>query len=102
MDQHTWDLVSPPPGSNIVGCQWVHKLKKHADGSVAHYKAQLVAKGFTQEAGIDYFETFSPVLKQPTIRVVLSMALHHGWHTIQLDVSNAFLHGQLDEVIFMQ
>lgn len=78
------------------------RLKKNADGSVARHKARLVAKEFHQVEGIDYFETCSPAVKQPIIRIMLSLALHLGWSLKQLDVSNAFLHGKLDEIIYMQ
>ncbi|XP_058217151.1 uncharacterized mitochondrial protein AtMg00810-like [Rhododendron vialii] len=91
--QGTWSLVPPPSNANIIGCQWIFKIKKHSDGSIARYKARLVANGNQQFEGLDFTETFSPVIKQPTIHVVLSLALHHNWSICQLDVSNAFLHG---------
>lgn len=86
---------------NIVGCKWVYKLKHHQDGSIARYKARLVGKGFHQEPGIDHNETFSPIAKHSTIRVVLASAIHFNWPLHQLDVTNAFLHGILKEDIFM-
>lgn len=76
-------------------------LKRNSDGSIARYKAHLVAKGYLQEAGIDYQETFSFVAKQPTIRVLLCLALHFGWSIKQCDISNVFLHGFLDEKVYM-
>ena len=72
---HTWDLVSPSTSHNIVGCKWVYKIKRHADGTLERYKARLVAKGYNQEEGIDYFETYSPVVRPTTIRLVLTIAL---------------------------
>ena len=72
---NTWTLVPPPPHGNVIDCKWVFKLKYKPDGSTDRYKARLVAKGFNQTPGVDYFETFSPVVKPSTIRIVLSLAL---------------------------
>lgn len=97
----TWDLVPPPNHGNVVGNRWIFKIKRKADGSIDRYKARLVARGFTQEYGLDYNETFSPVVKPITIRVVLSVAVSRGWKLNQLDVSNAFLNGELQETVYM-
>ena len=86
----------------MIDCKWVFKIKRKADGSIDHYKARLVAKGFKQRYGIDYEDTFSPVVKAATIRLVLSIALSRGWSLRQLDVQNAFLHGVLEEDVFMR
>ncbi|KAG8482677.1 hypothetical protein CXB51_024156 [Gossypium anomalum] len=97
----TWDLVPLPTNKRAVGCKWVFKLKRHADGTIARYKGRLVVKGYLQEAGIDFYETFSLVVKPTTIRVVLTLTVKFGWHLKKLDVDNAFLNGDLFEEIYM-
>jgi hypothetical protein len=98
----TWTLVPPASGRNVIDCKWVFKLKYKANGSVDRQKARLVAKGYTQLLGIDYDETFSPVVKPATIRLVISLAVSHGWVLCQLDVHNAFLHVILEEEVYMK
>lgn len=97
----TWDLVSPPPHANIVGCKWVFRIKRKPDGTIERYKARLVAKGFHQKHGVDFRDTFSPIVKPVTIRTVLTMTLSANWPMKQLDVSNAFLHGKLTTPVYM-
>jgi len=101
MRNKTWHLVPPQRGTNVIGCKWVYKIKRKSDGSLDRYKARLVAKGFKQRYGIDYEDTFSPVIKAATIRVILSLAVSCGWSLRQLDVQNAFLHGLLEEDVYM-
>ncbi|CAL2270719.1 unnamed protein product [Prunus armeniaca] len=100
--QGTWTLVPPPPGVNIVGSKWIYKVKRNSDGSVSRYKARLVAQGFSQTQGFDYSETFSPVVRHMTVQLILSLAAMHGWQLRQLDVKNTFLHGDLEEEVYMK
>ena len=98
----TWDIVSRPKGVKPVGCRWIVNLKYKADGTLEMYKAQLVAKGYTQSHGIDYLETFGLVAKITTVRILISLVATFGWQLHQPDIKNAFLHGDLEEEVFME
>uniref|UniRef100_A0AAV1TKE8 Reverse transcriptase Ty1/copia-type domain-containing protein n=1 Tax=Peronospora matthiolae TaxID=2874970 RepID=A0AAV1TKE8_9STRA len=89
-----------PNGKSAIGTKWVFKIKRKADGSIEKYKARLVAKGFRQKYGIDYTETFSPVVKYVTLRMVIAINKHFGWPLDQLDVVTAFLYGVMKEKVF--
>ena len=97
----TWDVVNLPKGKKPVGCKWVFTMKYKAYGSIERYKARLIARGFTHTYGIDYTETFAPVAKLNTIRVLLSLAVNLDWPLQQLDIKNAFMNGDLEEEVYM-
>jgi Reverse transcriptase (RNA-dependent DNA polymerase) len=98
---NTWTLVPPQPNQQIIGRKWLYKNKRWVDGTIDRYKACLVAKWFNQIEGIDYFDTFSPVVRPTTIRLVLLIAVSFNWSIWQLDVHNVFLNDDLTEHVLM-
>ena len=97
-----WALVEPPPNPKVIGSKWVFKRKVNANGEVERHKACLVAQGFSQKYGLDYEETFSPVVRFESIRSVIALGAQHKLQLHQMDVSTAFLNGELDEEVYMQ
>jgi len=97
----TWSLVELPEGRKAIGCKWVYKIKRDSNKQVERYRARLVVKGYAQKEGIDFSEIFSPVVRLITIRVVLALCAAFDLHLEQLDMNTAFLHGELEEEIYM-
>jgi Reverse transcriptase (RNA-dependent DNA polymerase) len=84
-----------------VACKWVYKIKYNSDGAIERYKARLIVKGYTQIYGLDYYETFAPVVKMNTVRILFSIAINHKWNLYQMDVKNIFLQSTLKEEVYM-
>ena len=102
MANDTWDLASLPKGRKLVICKWIYRTKYASYGSVEILKERSVSKGFSQVEGIDYNETFGPVTKMNSMHRVLSLAALHNWKVHQMDVKFSFLHGDLQEEIYME
>ena len=98
----TWRYAHKPTDANLVGCRWIFKIKRDQDGNVIKFKARLVAQGFTQVYGIDYAETYAPVARYASIRLILALAAHYDWELHQMDVVTAYLNGALDVPIYMR
>ena len=102
LQNHTWELVDLPPGYKLLGYKWIFKRKMKATGSIDKYKARLVVKGYKQKEGVDYFDTYSPVTRITSIRMLSSIATLHNLEIYQMDVKTAFQNGELDEEIYME
>ena len=102
LQNHTWELVDLPPGSKPLGYKWIFKKKMKADESIDKYKVKLVIKGYKQKEGLDYFDTYSPVTRISSIRMLIAIATIHNLEIHQMDVKTAFLNSDLDEEIYME
>ena len=97
----TWKLTALPKGHKLIGVKWVYRTNKNAKGEVEKHKARLVAKDYSQKAGIDYDEVFAPVARLETIRLIISLATQNNWKIHQMDVKYAFLNGVLEEEVYI-
>ena len=101
-ENEVWELVELPDGRKPVGNKWVFKLKTDEDGKIERYKARLVAQGYTEIFGMDYAETFCPVVRLESVRALMALSVQHKFHLHQMDVTTAFLNGELEEALFMR
>ena len=102
MQNHTWEIVDLPSGIKPLGCKWIFKKKLKSYGSIDKYKERLVAKGFKQKEGLDFFNTYSPMTRITSIRLLIAIAALYDLEIHQMDVKTAFLNGELEEKIYME
>ena len=102
LENETWELVPRPNNVNVVGCRWVYKVKRDANGNIARYKARLVAQGYSQIEGIDYGEVFAPVTRYSTVRTLLAFANENDYEIHQMDVKSAYLHAPLECDVYVK
>ena len=97
----TWSMVPLPKGKHSIECKWVYKVKLKTDGNVEWYKGRLIVKGYNQQEGLDYFETFSLVAQLVIVKIFLSLAYAHSWFIVQLEMIYSFLHRNLFEEVYI-
>ncbi|KAL0543967.1 hypothetical protein IC582_019077 [Cucumis melo] len=103
LNRHTlWDYVDLPHGKRLISCKWIYKIKTHSDSTIERYKVRLVAKGYSQEYGIDYEEIYAPVARMTSVRSLLATVAAKQWPLLQMDVKNTFLNGTLFEEVYMK
>ncbi|XP_024989341.1 uncharacterized protein LOC112523871 [Cynara cardunculus var. scolymus] len=102
ISNNTWEISDLPPGSKAIGCKWVSRVKLNIDGSVQTFKARLVIQGFSQRQGVDYFDTYAPVARITSTRILFALASIHKLPIRQMDVKTTFLNGELDEEVYMK
>ena len=102
LQNHAWELVDIPPGNKLIGYKWIFKRKLKVDGSNDKHKAMLVAKGYRQKEGLDYFDTYSPVSRITFIRMLIAIASLNNMEIHHMDVKTTFLNGELHEEIYME
>ena len=102
LDHDAWDIVRRPEGANVIGCKWVYAFKRNQFGEIEKYKARLVAQGFRQIPGIDYGDTYSPVIRKKVVRILMAIAVEKNWVIEHVDVNSAYLNSTLKEIVFME
>ena len=98
----TWELVDVPKEKDAISVKWIYKTKQDANGNVQKHKARMVARGFTQQPGIDFNETFSPIAHMDTVRTILVISTQNKFHVYQMDVNSTFLNGYLEEEVYVE
>ena len=101
-ENNTWTLTTLPAGRKAIACKWVYDYKYDSSGKIIRHKARLVAKGFSQRYGLDYHETFSPVMRYKSMRLLLSLVANRDMELKQMDVCTAFLYAPIEEEVYMQ